>query len=154
MACCVCGLRQAWGKPGSTGDIIDEKTTRLGITPSPLFTRSPFISQLSMNSSLYFSFLLTSLPLHLCPVIQHHLPLFLPHRPIISPSALLSQTFLNLNSFLHRHVHCLPSIYLAFSQTDGLLVTQHIYPCKREYVRSALHMLRLNSTFSLSRESH
>ena len=132
------------------------KNNKIRNRPLPLFARFPFISQLSVNSSLYFSFLLSSSPPLSCYPTPAS-PLVLPHRPIIQLThhpPCSHRPFFTLNSLLHRHVHCLPSIYLALSQTDGLLVTQHIYPCKREYVRSALHMLGLNSTFSLSRESH
>ncbi len=115
---------------------------------------SPSVLSFQFSSALFHSLLPTfPLALHLCSLIQHHLlfSTLQTNYPTNSLSALLSQIF--LNSFLHHHIHCLPSIYLAFSQTDGLLVTQQICPCKREYVRSALHMLGLNSTFSLSRES-
>lgn len=70
VACCVCGLRQAWGKPGSTGDIIDGKTTRLGITPSRSLPALPsaFIIQLPMNSSLHFTLFLLFNSLFLSPL--------------------------------------------------------------------------------------
>lgn len=126
VACCVCGLRQAWGKPSSTGDIIGRKTTRLGITPptlSPLTLHQPAVHELisALPPHSFFSILLTSLPLtashlssalHLCSLIQHHLlfSTLQTNYPTNSLSALLAQIFLDSIHF------CIvtSTVYLAF----------------------------------------
>lgn len=71
--------------------------------------------------------------------------------PTNSPSLPLSQTF----PFNSVHFHIVTStVYLAFIwhllEQMVCWLRNTLYPCEREYVRSALHMLGLNSTSSLS----
>lgn len=124
VACCVCGLRQAWGKAGWTGDIISRKNNKIRNHPpshSSSSLLSPFISQLSMNSSLYLT--LFSSPISCTPLL---------FCSAASPSLFsLTNQFSSERtprSFLHHRSYCLPIFCLALSWTDGLQVTQHISP--------------------------
>lgn len=53
---CVCGLRQAWGKPVSTGDIISRKNTQIRNRPShsthSIHTLCPLSSTLPVHTSV------------------------------------------------------------------------------------------------------
>lgn len=112
VACCVCGLRQAWGKAGSTGDIISRKNNKIRNHPpsrSSSSLLSPFISQLSMNSSLHLT---PSPPPPTSPhlSIPHCTPLLFCYAaspPLFSPTNQFSSEH-TPRSFLHHHSHYLP----------------------------------------------
>lgn len=116
MACCVCGLRQAWGKPGSTGDIIGRKTTRLGITPPalyPLTLHQPAVHELiALLHPFYIPSSHRSPPFFSSPSLCSYstpLTLFNLNRTTFQ-QALLSQTFLN---WIHFDI-VTSAVYLLF----------------------------------------
>lgn len=139
MACCVCGLRQAWGKPGSTGDIIDKKNNKIRNHPShsPLTLYQPAFPNTTPHPPHFKVFHLpsshcSSLPLHLCSTTS-----FLPHRPIIQPSLTLcllcSQTFLNS---IHFNI-IMSTVYLVFIWHS---LKQMVYWLRNTFIHVSMNM--------------
>lgn len=147
VACCVCGPRQAWGKPVSTGDIIGRKNNKIRSRPSrssPALPSAPSSASCPWTLLLHpvsfsFSLLLTSLPLSssdLCSPTQHHLPSSTSKTNYLtnSPSARLSRTFLNSN-----HFYIITStVYLAFLWRFSL--KQMVYWLRNAFIHASANM--------------
>lgn len=77
VACCACGFRQAWGKEGSTGDIIERTTVRLGTTHPALLPTlqgdsSPVWRRVAANTTNFlYSLISPTLHKSLYIIISH-----------------------------------------------------------------------------------
>lgn len=77
VACCACGFRQAWGKEGSTGDIIERTTVRLGTTHPALLPTlqgdsSPVWRRIAANTTNFlYSLISPTLHKSLYIIISH-----------------------------------------------------------------------------------
>lgn len=147
MACCVCGLRQAWGKLGSTEDIIDKKNkirNHHSYSPfSPLTLHQPAIPKLTsflqFPSHPFLSLLCLSLPLHFCSLIKYHTPIatlqsnYPNQTQSNSLSALLSKTFLNS---IHFNI-IMSTVYLVFIWHS---LKQMVYWLRNTFIHVSVNM--------------